>query len=221
MTIMTTHIIIHVPFNGETIITLDTPDGVYVPILPLCERFGVSRQGQQQKINAAPQRWSGKMFLLETGSGPREAMCLPLRKVAGWFATLNPNKVKPEAREALIRYQNEADNVLDHHFRLRQREIAEELQDAEADLAKLKALALSGNALWNRVARLQEAGCSILALPKVLKLSEKHTDTILDMMEDAGLIEGRNWTGNRRAREFMTPVKPVADLVDIALAMDA
>ena len=38
--------------------------------------------------------------------------CLPLRKLPGWLATISPNKVRPELREKVIAFQNEADDVL-------------------------------------------------------------------------------------------------------------
>lgn len=38
--------------------------------------------------------------------------CLALRKLAGWLATISPNKVKASIRDKVIRYQEECDDVL-------------------------------------------------------------------------------------------------------------
>lgn len=38
--------------------------------------------------------------------------CLAFRKFAAWLSGIQPNKVKPEIREKVIRYQEECDDVL-------------------------------------------------------------------------------------------------------------
>ena len=42
----------------------------------------------------------------------RRLACIPLRALAGWLFTINPGKVAPEARPALVAYQREAADVL-------------------------------------------------------------------------------------------------------------
>ena len=213
--------IVRVPFHGETIITIETDDGVYVPVLPLCDRFGFSLTGQAAKFRDHPERWSVKMFFMETPAGRRETLCLPLTKIAGWLATINPAKVKPEAREAVVAYQREADAVLDRHFRMRDRGRAADLAEAEAAISRMRAMALAGHPLMNRIARLQEAGCSLNALHKVLRLPMATVDALLDVMEEMDLIDAALWTGRQPSSSFLTPVQPTPPLDEIMAAAEA
>jgi hypothetical protein len=219
--------IINVPFHGEAIITIDTPDGVFVPVLPLCERFGMSRQGQQAKLNANPQRWGSKNILLPSTGGTQEMFCLPMRKIAGWLTTINVAKVKPEIREALTLYQNEADEVLDRHFRVRARETADALDQAFERSERFRLLMLASNPTWNKIARWQEAGVYLQNLPAMLRRSEKDTEALVQEMEDTGAIDRANWLDEqfRKAmfpgaaptpRPGMTPVQPGLGLDEIA-----
>ncbi len=193
--------IVHVPFHGDNILSIETPDGVFIPVLPLCERFGVARQPQQRKIQAASERWSGTMLMLETPAGERETLCLPVTKIAGWLATINPNKVKPEVREALISYQREADMVLDRHFRLRARETASKLDLAEAEALRCRKLALAADPLFNRIARFQEAGVHRRVLPAMLRRGMSETFEVIRSMEKLGLIDRRQWQCEIEDRE--------------------
>lgn len=43
-------------------------------------------------------------------------LCLPFEFVFGWLFTINPDKVKPEAAEAVIRYKRECYHALFAHF---------------------------------------------------------------------------------------------------------
>lgn len=211
--------IINVPFHGETIITIETPDGVYVPAKPLCERFQLDWSAQFRRLNRDQRRWSIAMMAMETGAGARETCCIPLRKVAGWLASIELARVKPEAREALTLYQNEADEVLDRHFRLRERDRLEMLDEAQERAERFRLLLLAANPLWNKIARWQEAGVYLQNLPALLRRSEKDTDAIIQEMEDTGAIDREGWLdeqlrnrmfpGRRKKAEAgMTPVLP-------------
>ncbi|MGO8738602.1 phage antirepressor N-terminal domain-containing protein [Rhodoblastus sp.] len=189
--------LITIDFYGDSILALETEDGShYVAVLPICERLGVSRQGQQQKINAAPERWGGKVFLLPSAGGEQETLCLPMSKIAGWLLTIHANKVNPEVRDTLLRYQNEADAVLDRHFRLRAKELSAELEEAWELHRRAKCFALANSARMNRIARLQEAGVSYLDMPAVLGISMNAFEEIEGAMTDAGLLEG-GWDKRR------------------------
>lgn len=188
---MNTHLI---PFHGETITAIETPDGIFVAVAPLCERLGVSRQGQSSKLNAQPDRWSCKMILQETTAGPRETFCIPVNRIAAWLFTLNANKVKPEARDALIAYQREAADVLDRHFRQRHAEQEEALARLAGQHRRMRAYALAFNPVWNKIARLQEAGIERL---QVVNYVPSRTKTWLGVtiedMEEVGAINPADW----------------------------
>ena len=42
--------------------------------------------------------------------------CLPLKKLFGWMMTISPNKVKPELKDTIIKYQDECDDALWNHW---------------------------------------------------------------------------------------------------------
>ena len=48
--------------------------------------------------------------------GGYEYTVLPIRKLAGWLYSINPNKVKPEVKEKLELYQDECDEILYQDF---------------------------------------------------------------------------------------------------------
>jgi hypothetical protein len=89
-----------------------------VPIRPICELLGVSVQKQLEKIKEHP-ILSSVITLRVTVAADgkeREMQCLPFRYIFGWIFTINPENVKEEAKEALIKYQNECYNALYDYF---------------------------------------------------------------------------------------------------------
>jgi hypothetical protein len=90
---------------------------VYVPIRPICDNLGVTLAGQRERINRDPvlaeEVTSVSVTLTQQA---REMICLPLKFVPGWLFGINANRVKPEIRERLIRYQRECYDVLAEAF---------------------------------------------------------------------------------------------------------
>lgn len=115
-----------VPFRGDEITCVETPDGVFVPIKPICERFGLDWKSQHRKLSANEMRWGMVMMTIPSVGGEQETCCIPVTKVFGWLATISPSKVKPEVRDSLLAYQTEADEVLDRHFRQREERLEAE-----------------------------------------------------------------------------------------------
>lgn len=104
--------------NGTDIVTVEQDGGVYVPIRPICEALGIAYHPQYTKLQEdeflAP---TVTIIVTVAADGKdREMVCLPLRYVYGWLATINPGKVAPGAREAVSRYREECYNVLYDHF---------------------------------------------------------------------------------------------------------
>lgn len=103
---------ISVPFHGATLFVVECDSQPYAPMKPIAEGMGVSWQGQHEKLKANPERWGIKEILIPSAGGEQAMSCMPLRKLPGWLMTIHPNKVKPEVRERIIRYQNECDDAL-------------------------------------------------------------------------------------------------------------
>jgi len=108
----------NVTFYDDEIIAIRASDGgVYVPIRPLCDNLGVTLAGQRERINRDPvlseMVTSVSVTLTQQA---REMLCLPLNYIPGWLFGISADRVKPELRDKIIRYQKECFNVLSEAF---------------------------------------------------------------------------------------------------------
>lgn len=103
-----------VTFYSDTIIAVQLENGdVYVPIRPICDNLGLTLAGQRERINRDPVLAEAVLSVSVTlTQQAREMLCLPLKFIPGWLFGLNATRVKPEAREQIIRYQRECYDVL-------------------------------------------------------------------------------------------------------------
>lgn len=79
---------------------------------PIVENMGLNWPSQSVKLNACKARWGVAIIAIPSTSGEQNTLCMPVRKLPAYLASINPNKVLPELREKIIRYQNECDDVL-------------------------------------------------------------------------------------------------------------
>lgn len=102
---------INVPFHGAELYVVNHNGDPYTPMKPIVEGMGMDWKSQFIKIK---QRFSKGMveITIPTAGGMQKMICLALRKLAAWLNTISPNKVRPEIRERVIRYQEECDDVL-------------------------------------------------------------------------------------------------------------
>ncbi len=102
---------INVPFYGSDLYVVNYNGEPYVPMKPIVEGMGLAWGAQFVKLK---QRFSKGVSEIEipTKTGNQDMTCLALRKLAGWLATISPNKVKASIRDKVIRYQEECDDVL-------------------------------------------------------------------------------------------------------------
>ena len=54
----------------------------------------------------------GLMYYGSKDGKDREMLCIPIKKVAAWLFTINPNKVKEAYKAAVIAFQDELQHVL-------------------------------------------------------------------------------------------------------------
>lgn len=106
----------HVPFRGGFIEATQLDGEVWVPLSPLCEALGLRTHGQVARLKAKP--WATSQIICGVGADgrAREMVFLDLRSLPLWLATIEPSRVKPEVRPALVAYQREATEVLYRHF---------------------------------------------------------------------------------------------------------
>lgn len=103
---------ITVPFHGQELYLINHNGEPYTPMKPICENMGLNWASQYRKLTSNIKRWGVVKMTIPTAGDLQEAICLPLRKLFGWLATISPNKVKPELSDKVRMYQEECDDVL-------------------------------------------------------------------------------------------------------------
>lgn len=101
----------------------------YVPIRPICDLMGVDRSAQQRRVQRDPVLSqvsktipvrSSAVTAPDIGNDSRPKtsymLALPLDYLNGWLFGMNAERVKPEIKERLIRYQLDCYKVLHQAF---------------------------------------------------------------------------------------------------------
>ena len=102
---------INVPFHGDNLYVVNYNGQPYVPMKPIIGGMGMDWASQFTKLKKRFAKGIAEITIPSKG-GEQSMLCLALRKLAGWLHTISPNKVKPEIRDKVIRYQEECDDVL-------------------------------------------------------------------------------------------------------------
>lgn len=103
---------IAVPFHNTELFLIEHNGQPYTPMKPIVDGMGLTWQSQHRKLTENQGRWGIIKMMIPTRGDMQEAICLPLRKLLAWLTTISPNKVKPELRNTVIKYQEECDDVL-------------------------------------------------------------------------------------------------------------
>ena len=101
-----------VQFHGSTIFVVTHNGEPYAPIKPIVEDMGLNWQSQQAKLTANRERWGIAIITIPSAGGQQQCTCMPVRKLPAFFASINPNKVRPELRDRIRLYQDECDDAL-------------------------------------------------------------------------------------------------------------
>lgn len=103
--------------QGLVVITHDRERTVYVPVRPLCDFLEVGWTGQRRRINRDPVLAEEmRQVEIQTSGGPQVTQCLPLEYLNGWLFGINADRVRPDIRDRLIRYQRECYKILSAAF---------------------------------------------------------------------------------------------------------
>lgn len=111
---------ITVPFHGADLYVVEREGQPYTPMKPIVEGVGLTWHGQHRKLTQGYShhentsgRWGVAILTIPLQGGAQEMLAMPLRKLPGWLATIDPGRIKnPEVRARVIQYQNECDDVL-------------------------------------------------------------------------------------------------------------
>lgn len=108
---------VSIDFYGNSIVAV-LKDGVpYVAMKPICENIGLQWEPQRKRIQRTPALAEGaSMMEVPSEGGLQQTVCLPLDMLNGWLFGIDVNRVKPELKDKLIRYQKECYGVLFKHF---------------------------------------------------------------------------------------------------------
>lgn len=109
---MTSVSTINVPFHGNNLYIVNYNGQPYVPMRPIVEGMGMDWTGQLNKLKHKFKSTVEEISIVAADGKERNMICLALRKLVGWLHTISPNKVKPEIRDKVIKYQEECDDVL-------------------------------------------------------------------------------------------------------------
>lgn len=104
--------------NGVDIVTVEENGAILVPIKPICTALGINAKAQRDKIHQDETLESVGVLSTPTGADGKqyEMFCLPLKYIFGWLFTIQPDRVAPDAREAVINYRRECYDVLYDYF---------------------------------------------------------------------------------------------------------
>lgn len=91
---------------------------IFIPVKPICDLLGVDWGGQYRRIQRDPVLSAEiqRIDVTSTRRGTQPMVCLPLDYISGFLFGLNADRVKPELRERVLRYQRECYKVLAEAF---------------------------------------------------------------------------------------------------------
>lgn len=103
---------ITVPFHNAELFLVEHNGQPYTPMKPIVDGMGLDWKSQFVKLKQRFASTVVEITIVANDGKERLMTCLPVRKLFGWLMTISPNKVKPELRETVIKYQEECDDVL-------------------------------------------------------------------------------------------------------------
>lgn len=106
-----------VKFNNQQLSVFIHEDMPYVAMKPICENIGLQWEAQLKRIKRNHVLSKGVSIMdIPSNGGVQQYICLPLGFLNGWLLGVDANKVKPEIKNTLIKYQLECYDVLYKHF---------------------------------------------------------------------------------------------------------
>ena len=108
--------LVEVPFHGDIIHAGRQEGKVYAPLAKLCDNLGLDYSSQLAKLKRKPWATLVMIAMVAADGKEREQVCLDRESMPMWLATIEANKVAPELKDKLLRYQRDAAKVLADHF---------------------------------------------------------------------------------------------------------
>ena len=106
-----------ISFYGSELITLKVEDAIYTAIRPIVEAIGLDWASQSVKLSKNRAKFNCCDIATVGKDGKiRKMLCMPLKKLNGWLFSINPEKVRPDLKEKVIRYQEECFEALYNYW---------------------------------------------------------------------------------------------------------
>lgn len=180
---------ITVPFHGDEILCVETPDGVFVAVKPLCEAAGLDFSAQRKKLMADQELFGVALIAIPSASGTQETVCIPVTRIAAWLFMLQPVRVKPELRAKVALYRLEAADVLDQHFRGLAEEKVEEIRQLRGQLGHCHSNLRAALPKWGQLLALNETGTyGMPVMAARVGLTQDRTYTEFQAIQRCGML---------------------------------
>lgn len=101
-----------VEFHGQELMLVEHEGQPFAPMRPIVEGMGLGWSPQRRKLSQNAERWGVIKMITPSDGGGQDMVCMPVRKLPAFMATISPNKVRADLRESVSRYQNECDDAL-------------------------------------------------------------------------------------------------------------
>ncbi|OGK06570.1 MAG: hypothetical protein A2W80_13705 [Candidatus Riflebacteria bacterium GWC2_50_8] len=140
-----------------------------------------------------------------SASGLQKTLCIPVRKLAGFLATINPSRVREELRAKIIQYQNECDDALWNYWtkgsaKRSESPVSQPTQlDLPGDDQKPPQLTENERDLLNTIKRLDTGNRQLVAALKAtnadyIALLESHVYLLQEYLEAKADASALNYT---------------------------
>ena len=176
------------------IVQRESRQQAFVPVRPICEFLDVAWSSQLRRINRDPilSEVTSSVTVTVTESGQRgQMLCLPLDYLNGWLFGINADRVKPEIRERLLRYQRECYQVL-----------AQAFTGAAVDTSTPTMAAL---------AQVREMGMAIVRMAEEQMEFERRLVTTESRLQQAALVYGDLTKRVTALEQKVAPGQPVTE----------
>ncbi len=112
----------NITFYDDEILALRLPNGeIHIPLRPICDAIGLNWAGQRQRIQRDPVLSQIASIIQVSREGTRggnpNMLCLPLDYINGWLFGISADRVRPELRDRVIRYQTDCYKTLAEAFK--------------------------------------------------------------------------------------------------------
>lgn len=116
--------------NNKDITIVTDKNEKYVSIKSICSAIGVKYETQIDKINNDEilSQLTPLRGVVAKDKKERQMRVIPLKYVFGWLFTISANKVKPEIKEAVLKYKMECYDALFNSFTKRTSILKEKTQ---------------------------------------------------------------------------------------------